>query len=164
MAPVLTRPRGTPSNEAPPPPAIDPDEGGGGGEWALLTVAANEVLAHLIRGRLALEGIDVVLDSSNASPGAWLHPFGDPSSPVRIFVRRSDLPAASLLLLEVEQPPPVARGRAPGPLRTADRGRLGAKRRRWPLLALRLLVAALAAVAVSGLLVFGPCVSHWFCV
>src|SRR5437870_13277704 len=103
MARVLTRPHGKASHEAPPPHPRDPREGGGGGEWALLTVARNHVVAHLIRGRLAQEGIEVVLDSSNTSPGAWLHPFGDPASPVRVFVRRSQLTEASLLLHEVDQ-------------------------------------------------------------
>src|SRR5438309_9652249 len=104
MASVLSRPHGKVSNEAPPPHPRNPGEGGGGGEWALLTVARNQVVAHLIRGRLAQEGIDAVLDASNDSPGAWLHPFGDPTSPVKVFVRRTDLSAASLLLHEVEQP------------------------------------------------------------
>src|SRR5947209_14357830 len=104
MAPVLTRPpHRRPSGEAPPPGPRDPG-GRGGGDWALLTIAANQVIAYLIRGRLAQEGIEVVLDASNASPGAWLHPFGDPASPVKVFVRRTDLSAASLLLHEVDQP------------------------------------------------------------
>jgi len=103
MAPVLTRPHQRRlSDGAPPPEPRDPG-GHGGGDWALLTVAANQVIAYLIRGRLAEEGIEVVLDSSNASPGAWLHPFGDPASPVRVFVRRAQLTEASLLLHEVDQ-------------------------------------------------------------
>src|SRR6267378_4384931 len=152
MAPVLTRPhhRRT-SGEAPPPGPRDPD-GRGGGDWALLTVAANQVIAYLIRGRLAQEGIEVVLDSSNASPGAWLHPFGDPASPVRVFVRRSQLTEASLLLHEVDQVEVAGRRL---PVAHAGQGS-------W--IGFRVLVAVAAALALSGLLVFGPCVSHWFCV
>src|SRR2546421_11993770 len=116
MARVLARPHGKASHEAPPPRPRDPRDGGGGGEWALLTVARNHVVAHLIRGRLAQEGIEVVLDSSNASPGAWLHPFGDPASPVRVFVRRAQLTEASLLLHEVDQVSEAASRRVPAGL------------------------------------------------
>lgn len=151
------------SDEAPPPYPVDPDEGGGGGDWALLTVAPNQVLAYLIRGRLAQEGIDVVLDAHNLSPGAWLHPFGDPLSPVRVFVRRLDLTAASLTLHDLEDlsepTPDVSPGR-PGPAasRVAPRGGY------WARTALRVVMALVATAAIGGLLFFGPCVSHWFCV
>ena len=174
MASVLARPHGKVSDEAPPPHPRNPGEGGGGGEWALLTVARNQVVAHLIRGRLAQEGIDAVLDASNDSPGAWLHPFGDPTSPVKVFVRRTDLSAASLLLHEVDQPSGAAerapterarRGAAEGPEEaegaTAEEASPGARPLR---MLFRILVAIAAALALSGLLLFGPCVSHWFCV
>jgi hypothetical protein len=154
MAPVLTRPHHRRlSDEAPTPDLRDPHDRGGGGDWALLTVAANQVVAYLIRGRLTQEGIDVVLDASNASPAAWLHPFGDPASPVRVFVRRAQLTEASLLLHEVEQPSVPARRIAAGPSRRGST---------W--LGFRIIVALAAALALSGLLLFGPCVSHWFCV
>jgi hypothetical protein len=164
MAPVLTRPhQRRPSGEAPPPGPRDPG-GRGGGDWALLTVAANQVIAYLIRGRLAQEGIEVVLDSTNASPGAWLHPFGDPASPVRVFVRQSQLTEASLLLHEVEQVEVAGRrlpmAHAGDGLTRRLEGRLGHSS--W--IGFRVLVAVAAALALSGLLVFGPCVSHWFCV
>jgi Putative prokaryotic signal transducing protein len=162
MAPVLTRPHHRRlSDGAPPPDPRDPG-GHGGGDWALLTVAANQVIAYLIRGRLAQEGIEVVLDSSNASPGAWLHPFGDPASPVRVFVRRAQLTEASLLLHEVDQASEAASRRLPTGLQLTRRleGRLGSSS--W--IGFRVLVAVAAALALSGLLVFGPCVSHWFCV
>ncbi|HYR61056.1 MAG TPA: hypothetical protein VET24_00230 [Actinomycetota bacterium] len=152
MAGVVTRQDRRLSDEAPPPDPREPDGGDGG--WALLTVAGNQVLAYLIRGRLVAEGIEVLLDSSNASPAAWLHPFGDPSSPVRIFVRRTDLTAATLLLHEVDQPSGV-----PAPL-----GAAGPEIRRASWLGFRLFAALAAALALSGLLLFGPCVSHWFCV
>ena len=122
------------------------------------------MIAYLIRGRLAQEGIEVVLDSSNASPGAWLHPFGDPASPVRVFVRRAQLTEASLLLHEVDQV--EADGRRLPATHAGDKltrrleGRLGHSS--W--IGFRVLVAVAAALALSGLLVFGPCVSHWFCV
>jgi hypothetical protein len=153
MAPVLTRSHRRLSDEAPPPHPPDPHDHGGG-DWALLTVAANQVVAYLIRGRLAEEGIEVVLDSSNGSPGAWLHPFGDPSSPVRVFVRRVQLAEASLLLHEVEQVPETG-SRRPAAQATG-------RRSSW--IGFRVIVAVAAALALSGLLVFGPCVSHWFCV
>ena len=164
MAPVQTRPQHRrPSGEPPPPEPRDPG-GHGGGDWALLTIAANQVIAYLIRGRLAQEGIEVVLDSSNDSPAAWLHPFGDPASPVRVFVRRAQLTEASLLLHEVDQGSEA--GRRLPLVRSGDdstrrlEGRLGGSS--W--IGFRVLVAVAAALALSGLLVFGPCVSHWFCV
>jgi hypothetical protein len=94
------------------PPVSDEGGGGGGQGWALLTTARNHLVAHLIRGRLAEESIEVVLDLSNPAVGAWLKPFGDPLAPVRIFVRRADLDRASLVLLEVDHraPDPDAPG------------------------------------------------------
>jgi hypothetical protein len=164
MAPVLTRPHHRRLTDGPPPPDPRDPGGHGGGDWALLTVAANQVIAYLIRGRLAQEGIEVVLDSSNDSPGAWLHPFGDPASPVRVFVRRAQLTEASLLLHEVDQVSNAAARRLPaaatGQLTRRLEGRLGGSS--W--IGFRVLVAVAAALALSGLLVFGPCVSHWFCV
>src|SRR5712691_6772341 len=154
MPGIVTRPpqpkrssHGQLSREVPPPEPREPPDGGGGGDWELLTVAGNHVIAYLIQGRLAQEGIEVVLDASNGSPGAWLHPFGDMSSPVKVFVRRLDLPAASLLLHEVDDP--------------QDRAGLarGVASVRRPLPAFRVAVAVVAALALSGLLVFGPCVS-----
>lgn len=150
MVPVLTRSQRRLSDEAPPPDPPDVD-GHGGGDWTLLTVAANQVVAYLIRGRLAEEGIDVVLDASNASPGAWLYPFGDPGSPVRVFVRLVQLTEASLLLHEVEQVPQPASAPVATPRRSS-----------W--IGFRLIVALAAMLALSGLLVLGPCISHWFCV
>ena len=150
--------------EAPPPGPRDPG-GHGGGDWALLTIAANQVIAYLIRGRLAQEGIEVVLDSSNASPGAWLHPFGDPASPVRVFVRRAQLTEASLLLHEVDQVSEAATRRLPpGPTGHHSTRRLEGRLGGTSWIGFRVVVAVAAALALSGLLVFGPCVSHWFCV
>jgi hypothetical protein len=154
MAPVLTRPHQRRLSDGTPPPDPRDPGGHGGGDWALLTVAPNQVIAYLIRGRLAQEGIEVVLDSSNASPGAWLHPFGDPASPVRVFVRRAQLTEASLLLHEVDQVSEAASRRLPAGLPGQGSSWIG----------FRVLVAVAAALALSGLLVFGPCVSHWFCV
>lgn len=156
MAGVLTKPRRRLSDDVPTPPPPGPDRGGGG-DWALLTVASNAVVAHLIWGRLAAEGIEVHLDSSNASPAAWLHPFGDPASPVRVFVHRSDLAAASLLLHEFDDAP----DREQEPVRVAGAGG-GVAAGSWT--GFRLVVAAAAALVLTGLLLFGPCVSHWVCV
>jgi hypothetical protein len=174
MPGVLIRSPGRVSDEVPPPRPREPHEGGdGGGEWALLTVARNLVVAHLIQGRLAQEGIEVVLDASNASPGAWLHPFGDPTSPVKVFVRRTDLSAASLMLYEVDQPTAVSGPGWAGPSDGDRRRRAGTggaflsrvRAGPGPLRTLfRVLVALAAALALSGLLLFGPCVSRWFCV
>lgn len=99
--------RTRPGSEGDRLPPAEWDGGGGGGQgWVLLTTARNHVVAHLIRGRLAEDAIDAVLDMSNPAVGAWLKPFGDPLAPVRIFVRRSDLDRASLVLHEVDHRPP----------------------------------------------------------
>lgn len=88
-------------------PPVDAGGGGGGGQgWTLLTTARNHLIAHLISGRLAQELIDVMLDTSNPALGAWMKPFGDPLAPVRVFVRRSDLDRATLVLIEVDHRPP----------------------------------------------------------
>lgn len=96
-----------------------PDEGpGGGGDWTLLTTARNELLGHLVQGALAAEGIECIVEAFNPSPGAWLKPFGDPLAPVRVYVRKRDRDAASLLLHEVDhrpvdpEAPPARRVRA----------------------------------------------------
>lgn len=85
----------------PAPPERDRGGGGGGGDWTVLTTAGDRITAHLIEGRLEEEGVEVVLDTSNPAPGAWLYPFGDPRAPVRIYVRRRDFERASLLLHEI---------------------------------------------------------------
>ena len=82
-----------------------------------------------------------------------------------MFVRRAQLTEASLLLHEVDQVSEAAARRLrpglPGhELTRSLEGRLGGS----SLIGFRVLVAVAAALALSGLLVFGPCVSHWFCV
>lgn len=89
-----------------PGPPEDFAGGGGGEDWTLLTTAENSVVAHLIQGRLSEVGIACVLDHFDPSPGAWLKPFGDPLAPVKIYVRRSSLGQASILLHEVGHQPP----------------------------------------------------------
>lgn len=175
MPPVLTRLHRRTSGEA--PPADPPGEPGhgGGGRWSLLTVAPNQVVAHLIEGCLAQEGIDVHLDASNLSMGAWLYPGGDPTSPVRIYVRRADFPAASLVLHEVEQyPDPLApasleseaagagAGIAKATLVDAARPPIGLSP--WARTVVYILLGLVALATVGALILFGPCASHWVCV
>ena len=125
-----------------PPREADGDGGGGGHGWRLLTTARNHLVAHLIRGRLAEESIEVLLDLSNPALGAWLKPFGDPLAPVRIFVRRSDLDRATLVLHEVDHRPPEA----DAPLPPAAKGA-------WWVLAAS--VAVVALLELAGLLTCG---------
>lgn len=157
--------------DSPPPDLAEPG-GGGGGDWALLTVAINMIVAYLIQGRLVQQGIDVMLDSTNLSPAAWLHPFGDPSSPVKVFVHRLDMATASLILHEVDvdaAPAGAAAVVAPSGARAALGATKVGRRSIWRLDQVWLRVAigvlmALAALAISGAVANGPCVSHWFCV
>lgn len=161
MAGVITRPPRHRSDAA--PPAEPPEHGGGGGGWALLTVAKNVMLAYLIQGRLAQQGIETMLDATNLSPGAWLHPFGDPSSPVRVFVHRVDLTAASMTLHDVELPNQDTGSGGLGPPGRAATGPGRLREFGWLRLVVGAMVALLAAAALSGLVMLGPCVSHWFC-
>ncbi|MFN2609557.1 MAG: hypothetical protein ABR507_01580 [Actinomycetota bacterium] len=83
-------------------PPLDLSGRGGGNEWSRLTVAKDVITAHLIQGLLEDRGIQVLLDTKNDAPGAFLKPFGDPMAPTRVMVRRLDLPEASLVLMEID--------------------------------------------------------------
>ena len=54
--------------------------------WTEVVVADNDYHAHLLRGALEDEGIRVVLEPFATGAGAYLHPGGDPSAPVRILI------------------------------------------------------------------------------
>lgn len=118
LAPEIRRPPGGPSvaDTGPDPPG--PHDGGGDGEWALLTTAKNSVIAALIEGRLTEEDIPCLLDHFDPSPGAWLKPFGDPLAPVRIYVKRRSLAAASILLHEIGHHPPDPSNEGPRVVKT----------------------------------------------
>lgn len=133
------------------PPVIDPGGGGGGGgQWRLLTVAKDGVTAHLVQGMLAEAGIDVMLDESNGSPGAFLKPFGDPMAPVRIYARQFDLESATLLLHEADH-------REPDPDSSPSRRLRGM----WLITIATVLAAAMLSLAeVFG---FAPCVIKVLC-
>ena len=176
MAGVLARSPGRLSEDLPPPGPDRPHGRGGGSDWALLTVAKNALIAYVIQGRLTQEGIESLLDAANGFPGAWLHPFGDQTSPVRVLVRRWDLSAASLMLHEVDMPANAGPGStgpgstgpgSSGPGSSVGGGVTEVRRPRASTL-LRLLVGVavvvMAAAALSELVVLGPCISHWFCV
>ncbi|MEO7804808.1 MAG: hypothetical protein ABIS18_10980 [Actinomycetota bacterium] len=89
-------------------PPLEPHGGdsGGNGRWQLLTVAKDGFVAHLLEGRLLAEGVEVVLDTSNPAPGAFLKPFGDPLAPVKVLVRSHDFDQATLILHDVDHQPP----------------------------------------------------------
>jgi hypothetical protein len=89
----------------PSPPEEPLERPGGGQDWQLLTTARNQIVGHMVRGVLNAQGIECLIDGFNASPGAWLKPFGDPLAPVRLYVRRYDLESASLILHEVDHQP-----------------------------------------------------------
>lgn len=131
-----------------------PSFGGESNDWSLLVVAGNRVIAHLIGGLLSEEGIEFVLDTSNPSPAAWLHPFGDLGAPVKVMVRRLDLPHARALI------DPVRTGTTP------DRGRQDELpiRATWsPRLAFALVVAVALLLAFVEVVGFAPCFLRLFC-
>lgn len=117
----------------------------------LLTTARDRVVAHLIQGRLAQEGIECVMDLWNPAPGAWLKPFGDPMAPVRIYVRRPDYERATFALYEVDHDPPDPE--APGPP--------GVRVMWWVTIAVVFVSALLFLLEIFG---FAPCVVGAFCV
>ncbi|MFN2614377.1 MAG: DUF2007 domain-containing protein [Actinomycetota bacterium] len=84
----------------PAPPRTGGGDGGGGG-WAWLVTAQDIFEAHIIRGLLEAEGIlPVFLDTRDPSPGAWMFLSGNINALVRIFVPRSLLDSARLVMLE----------------------------------------------------------------
>lgn len=138
-------------------PGSSSSEGSGGG-WTLLTVAKNGVIAHLIGGRLNEESIEVAFDTSNSAPGAWLHPFGDPMAPVKVYVHRFDLEMARALIDEVEdavtQGPPIEE---PRPSHKAISAAIR------PSLLLAVVVAITLMLAFVEIVGFVPCFLHLFC-
>jgi hypothetical protein len=130
-------------------PPVAADEGGGGSGWVLLVTAPNEFTAHLVRGRLEEDSIEVHLDSFNPSPVAWMKPFGDPLAPVKVYVRRRDFSRASLVLhdSEVDVPPrtPAVRSRLRVGMTVA-------------------MIAIAALLVVLEIVDFAPCVLRMFCI
>lgn len=102
---VVTRPaRGS----GPPPPARNVDGHGGGSRWVELLVAANDIEAHLISGRLAEAGVEVRVLKDRSAPGAWLYGGSNPWAPVRILVRELQLVDARIVMAEVSFDAPPA--------------------------------------------------------
>lgn len=126
--------------------------GGGGNGWVLLVVARNGLIAHLIGGLLKEEGIEFTLDTSNPSPGAWLHPFGDPAAPVKVMVRQRDLAMAGALIARSEDGSAYRSIKAEGPLR-----------RRNAKAALMLTVTLALFIGFLEVVGFAPCFLRLFC-
>jgi hypothetical protein len=85
-----------------PPPDLDVNFGGGGGsEWVQLTVASNDIDAHLLTGRLSEIGIETQTKKDPSAPGAWLYGGSDPWGPVIVYVRRYQLEDARIVLAEI---------------------------------------------------------------
>jgi hypothetical protein len=117
-----------------------------------LVVAQNGVIAHLIGGLLREEDIEFALDTSNFSPGAWLHPFGDPTAPVRVMVRQRDLALASALIAPNETSRHT--DASPGPLPS---------KRRHATLAVVIIAAIALFLAFVEVVGFAPCFLRLFC-
>lgn len=129
-------------------PPTAPEGGGGGDRWVLLVVARDHITAHLISGRLHEDGIESRLDTSNPAPGAWLHPFGNPMAPVKVFVLERDLEWGRLII-----------GR-PEPERSA----LSDSRPGFRLVLYLIITLAVAAtLTVLEIVDFAPCRIGLFC-
>ena len=93
----------------PPPPVTLEDRGGdGSNSWVELTVARDDIDAHLLSGRLMEEGIETRGVKDRAAPGAWLYGGSNPWAPVTIMVRKLELNAAKLVLVEMAYEAPAA--------------------------------------------------------
>ena len=133
-----------------PPKSPGMERGGGGGRWKVLTVAKDQLTAHLIEGLLASEGIEAVLDRTNLAPGAFLKPFGDALAPVKVLVREPDFDAATLALAEVDHRPPDADAK----------GSPFVSRMWWLTIATVIVAAMLTFLEVLD---FGPCAVGALC-
>ena len=132
------------------PPVTQPGNGFGGGDWVQLTTAQDEMVAHLIQGRLAEEGIECLMERPSGGAGSWLKPFGDPMAPVRLFVHRHDLSPASIVLHEVEHSPPDPSAPPGARLRLY-----------WWMIMLTIM--AVTVLMALEILDFAPCVLGIFC-
>lgn len=106
---ILTRRVG---GSGPPPPASDVGGHGGGSRWVELLVAANDIEAHLVSGRLAEAGVEVRVVKDRSAPGAWLYGGSNPWAPVRILVRQLQLVDARFVMAEVSFDSPSAQDAA----------------------------------------------------
>jgi len=97
--PLLAPPRSPDIGAVDPPAATD---GGGRGDgWATLAIAANDIEAHLLTGRLAEAAIESRLVKDRSAPGAWLHGGSNPWAPVTVLVRRLQLQDARIVMAEL---------------------------------------------------------------
>jgi hypothetical protein len=87
---------------------IEERGGDGSNAWVELTVAHDDIDAHLLSGRLLEEGIESRGVKDRAAPGAWLYGGSNPWAPVTIMVRRLELDAAKLVLVEMAYEAPAA--------------------------------------------------------
>lgn len=132
------------------PPSDGPRDGGGGGGWRLLTVAKDVIVAHLIEGLLIEHGVESFLDATDASPGAFMKPFGDPLAPVKVYVHAGDFETASLALMEVDHQPTDLEAKPPKRLKV-----------RWIMTIITIMaVALLLLLEIVG---FAPCILKLFC-
>jgi hypothetical protein len=93
-------------------PPADPFEGSGGGSgWMRLTIASNDIEAHLVTGRLLEAGIESTTVKDRTGHGTWMYGGSNPWAPVTILVRRLQLEDAQLVLAEVAFEAPAAPAR-----------------------------------------------------
>ncbi|MGH2752431.1 MAG: DUF2007 domain-containing protein [Actinomycetota bacterium] len=84
-----------------PPTADDESSGGGGRDWVELFRAANDIEAALLVGKLADESIETRAIKDRSGPSQWLYGGSNPWAPVLVYVRRSQLVDARILLAEI---------------------------------------------------------------
>ena len=99
---VVTRPPGplSGSGNVDRPPTSDEGRGGGSG-WVELTIARDDIDAHLLIGRLEEGGIETRTLKDRTMPGAWLYGGSNPWAPVAVLVRAFELEQARLVLAEL---------------------------------------------------------------
>ena len=122
------------------PPLDDEGEDGGGSDWLELTVARNDIDAHLLIGRLSEEGIDTRIARDRRAPGAWLYGGANPWAPVKILVKRFQMQDARFVLAEIAFSAP-----AHAVVRTEGRS--------WKVPALWLAAALVVAALIGGAVV-----------
>ena len=127
------------------PPTVDDESNGGGGRgWVELFRAANDIDAALLIGRLADRDIETHTIKDRSQPNSWLYGGSNPWAPVLVYVRRTHLIDARIVLAE------ISLATAELPARPDERSRRSIPRMWWATaLALGLALSTLALLQIT---------------